>query len=103
MLHFDGTGPQATAVAFSFPELPPGPAIVAVRGTCSGGNVHVQVSAPVGQYDIDLTGGSELVRTQLLLASPGHEITYEVLQDVGQTVEYSFDLFVGLPSDISFE
>lgn len=99
MISRSGSGPQDWATLYTFPEIPAGVALVAAIGTVSGGNVDIKVSA----FDsaMDLTGGVEVVRNQMLLADPGHVVEYRVRQDIGQTVVWAFELFVGLPTDIS--
>lgn len=100
MISQGGSGPQASTVLYTIPQVPAGPAQLSVKGSCNHGNVHVFVPG-VGGF-IDLTGGATQEVTASFLAEPGEQITYTVSQDVGQTVVWSFDFYLGLPTDIAF-
>lgn len=100
MIHRNGSGPQASGTLYQVPEMPAGPALVGVKGTVTNGNVQIVLPGVSGY--IDLTGGA-VERTAQFLAEPGDLITYTVLQDPGQTVAWTFDFYLGLATDISFE
>jgi hypothetical protein len=101
MISRNGSGPQSSATLYQVPDLPSGPALLSVKGTVSNGNLRVVVPGVSGF--IDLTGGSLQEVTAMFLAEAGDLITYEVLQDIGQTVVWSVDFYLGLQTDVSYE
>lgn len=100
-IHREGAGPQAASTLYTAPQLPSGPALLAVKGTVAHGNVRVAI--PRTTDVLELTGGVLKERATVYFAEPGDVITYTVSQDAGQTATWSFEFYLGLSTDIAFE
>lgn len=105
MLHRDGSGPVASTLLYTVPEVPGGVAALAVRGkvgTSVSNTGVLTVSYPGGVFNISDTG-PYVTQTALALVHPGDEVEFSVTQYPSQTVVWEFDFYVGAPADISFE